>query len=422
MGPKMFIVFMLSRPCRASLLTALLISSVWVGACEKVPLLAPSGSTLTLRASATALPLNGTTQLVAQVIEPSGTPPHSGTTVSFTTTLGSVEPAEATTDSLGQVVVTFKAGTTNGTATIVAISGGASSTGVTVAVAAVLPTIVITPPTAQPSVGLPSAFTFAVTVPANGTVVKAFSVNWGDGTTQDLGGVSGNSVVSHIFHQAKVFTITATATDGLGNVVTVASSVTVVPTALTLSITAPATAPSAGLPAAFTIVPGVPASTGDSVKSVTLNWGDGGATVTLGAISSSTVITHVFQTAGSYVITGTITDVADNSLTVYTAVTVIPVASPTIIITPNVPTVHGNPVNFTVQVTPPTGVGIVSATISFGDGVTNQLGGLNGTTNISHVYATPGPYTITVTVVDTLIDPTTGLNRQTTGTTNIQYP
>jgi hypothetical protein len=144
----MFIVFMLSRSRRASLLTALFISSVVAGACEKVPLLAPSGSTLTLRASSAALPLNGTTQLIAQVIEPSGTPPHSGTSVSFTTTLGSIEPAEATTDSLGQVVVTFKAGATNGTATIVAISGGASSAGVTVAVAAALPTIVITSPAA----------------------------------------------------------------------------------------------------------------------------------------------------------------------------------------------------------------------------------------------------------------------------------
>ncbi|MBI3494265.1 MAG: hypothetical protein HY047_21160, partial [Acidobacteria bacterium] len=76
-------------------------------------MLAPSGSTLTLTASATALPINGTAQLIAQVIEPSGTPPHSGTQVSFTTTLGSIEPADATTDTSGRVVVTFKAGTTN---------------------------------------------------------------------------------------------------------------------------------------------------------------------------------------------------------------------------------------------------------------------------------------------------------------------
>ncbi|MBZ5560271.1 MAG: Ig-like domain-containing protein, partial [Acidobacteriia bacterium] len=120
---------MLSRSRRAILLAALLISPIWIGACEKVPLLAPSGSTLTLTASATALPLNGTTQLIAQLIEPAGTPPHSGTAVSFTTTLGSIEPADASTDTSGRAVVTFKAGTTNGTATISAISGGVSATG-----------------------------------------------------------------------------------------------------------------------------------------------------------------------------------------------------------------------------------------------------------------------------------------------------
>src|SRR5260221_11849347 len=164
MGPKMFIVFMLSRPRCASLLAALLISSVWVGACEKVPLLAPSGSTLTLTASATALPLNGSTQLVVQVIEPSGTPPHSGTSVTFTTTLGTVEPADASTDSAGRVIVTFKAGTTNGTATISAISGGVSASGnnavkIAVGTAAVGRGIVSANPTLVPALGGSSTIT-----------------------------------------------------------------------------------------------------------------------------------------------------------------------------------------------------------------------------------------------------------------------
>ena len=45
-------------------------------ACQRVPLLAPSGSTITLTSAATALPLNGTAEIIAQVIEPSGTPPQ----------------------------------------------------------------------------------------------------------------------------------------------------------------------------------------------------------------------------------------------------------------------------------------------------------------------------------------------------------
>jgi hypothetical protein len=51
-----------------------------VFACEKVPLLAPTGSTITLTTTATALSANGTAPVVAQVLEASGFPPHSGHT------------------------------------------------------------------------------------------------------------------------------------------------------------------------------------------------------------------------------------------------------------------------------------------------------------------------------------------------------
>ena len=44
-------------------------------ACQRVALLAPNGSTITLTSFATTLPFNGTTSLIAQVIEPAGTPP-----------------------------------------------------------------------------------------------------------------------------------------------------------------------------------------------------------------------------------------------------------------------------------------------------------------------------------------------------------
>jgi hypothetical protein len=94
---------------RAPLSGVVIALALFASACEKVPLLAPSGSTLTLTSSATAVPTNGTAQIIAQVIEPSGTPPHSGTHISFLTTLGTIEPAEAETDINGRATVTFKA-------------------------------------------------------------------------------------------------------------------------------------------------------------------------------------------------------------------------------------------------------------------------------------------------------------------------
>ena len=89
---------MVSR-CRLLLLAglALLLSSAT--ACEKVPLLAPTGSTITLTAPVNVLSASQSVDLVAQVLESSGTPPHSGTTITFTTTLGTVQPSAAETDA-----------------------------------------------------------------------------------------------------------------------------------------------------------------------------------------------------------------------------------------------------------------------------------------------------------------------------------
>src|SRR5436309_6475089 len=112
MGSNMLSIHMVSRLRTPFFWRGVLFcAALFASGCQKVPLLAPTGSTITLTASTTALPVNGTTQLIAQVIEASGTPPHTGTQVSFTTTLGTIEPADAQTDANGRVVVTFKAGT-----------------------------------------------------------------------------------------------------------------------------------------------------------------------------------------------------------------------------------------------------------------------------------------------------------------------
>src|ERR1051325_6765761 len=93
------------RVFRASFLALLAVGV----ACQKVPLLAPTGSTITLTASTTALSANGTTPIIAQVLESAGTPPHQGTHVSFVTTLGRIDPEEAETDLSGRVTATFVA-------------------------------------------------------------------------------------------------------------------------------------------------------------------------------------------------------------------------------------------------------------------------------------------------------------------------
>src|SRR5471032_1484199 len=129
MGTKMVIVLMVSRLRRLfPILAVVLGSGLLAAACSKVPLLAPSGSSIVLTAGTTALPLNGTATLTAVVLTAAGVPPRDGTTVSFTTTLGTIQPPDTQTSG-GKVTVTFNAGTASGTAVITATSGGASASG-----------------------------------------------------------------------------------------------------------------------------------------------------------------------------------------------------------------------------------------------------------------------------------------------------
>jgi hypothetical protein len=159
---------------------------------------------------------------------------------------------------------------------------------------------------------------------------------------------------------------------------------------------------------------------GSAVKDVTVNWGDGSLTQDLGAISGSASVSHVYQNAGTFFVQASLTDISGNVVLVSTSVTVVPVANPTIIITPSVPATSGGlftTVNFQLQVTPPAGVGILDAIISFGDGQSNDLGGLSGSTSVSHPYDAThrGQITVTLTVKDTL-------NRTTSGTASINVP
>lgn len=513
-------VFMVTRLGRRLVIAATMCAALFtVGACNKVPLLAPSGSTITLTVTATALPLNGTTQIVAQVLESGGTPPQDGTLIVFTTSMGSVQPPEAQTKG-GRVTVTFNAGTANGTATITASSGGASASGTNAAKVAIgtaavgsvrvsanptllpalggsstitatvidingnplssapisfsttggvldqatistdqngsatailrtsttatvtaavgaqagssttappaagaptsgtasgtvtvnvasAPTLLITPPATGLTVGLPGTFTFAVTAAAtNGSPIRDVTVSWGDGQSQDLGAVTGTISVTHVYRSAGSFVVIGNVIDSSGNPVSTSTSVTVIPPVLTLTITPPATLPSANLPANFTFAATAPA--GDAVRNVSINWGDGSAAQDLGAISGTVTVSHVYKTAGNYVINGTVTDVNGVSSNVSTSITVIPVPRPTIIITPSPVPGHVNTqTTLSIQVTLASGISVQDLSISFGDGASADLGGASSA-SVPHVYTTQGTFTVTVTVLDSSGQTTTG--------------
>jgi PKD repeat protein len=109
------------RPITFSLHLLLLIA---LASCDKVPLLAPTNSSVSIDAQTRVLPTGGSTTVTATVIESSGTPVQNGTTVRFTTTLGRVEPVEAQTRN-GMATTTFFAGNDSGIAEVRATSGSA---------------------------------------------------------------------------------------------------------------------------------------------------------------------------------------------------------------------------------------------------------------------------------------------------------
>lgn len=132
------------------------LTALMAPACDQMPLTAPTGTTITLYASSTAVGLNGSVDITANVIESAGTPVQNGTVVTFVTTLGTIDPAEARTTS-GKVTVRLLAGTVSGTAEVQAFSGGstsAASVKITVGAAAAGRVDLQANPTTVPATGL----------------------------------------------------------------------------------------------------------------------------------------------------------------------------------------------------------------------------------------------------------------------------
>lgn len=121
----------ISRAAFGAVLLASLASS---GACDKDNILAPTGAELTLVTSSNTVAANGSLEVTAYlfrgqfgedgVTTGGGPPVRNDTIVTFVTTLGRFEPAEARTTD-GKVTVRFVGDGRAGAATITAFSGAA---------------------------------------------------------------------------------------------------------------------------------------------------------------------------------------------------------------------------------------------------------------------------------------------------------
>ena len=152
-----------TRRLAGALFSFVAVLTITAVGCDKLPLLAPTGTVISLFPSSTVLPVDGSIDITAVAIEAgssgqtptptpppttpgtpgtpttpttptptpgtpgTGTPVHNGTVISFTTTVGRIEPNEAPTRN-GQATVKLVASGQSGVARVTAFSGGARST------------------------------------------------------------------------------------------------------------------------------------------------------------------------------------------------------------------------------------------------------------------------------------------------------
>ena len=336
------------RSVGVALVTLLVLPLALILACDKVPLLAPTGSVITLLIPDTSnVSLNSEMTINATVIENGtasggsgttttrsggGTPVQNGTVVTFTTTIGRIEPAEARTSN-GAVSVRLITGSTSGTAVVTAYSGGASATkNVRVGTAAVKTVTVTTTPQSLGAAGGTAQVSATVTdeggnpvggVPVTFATDKG-SINPSTATT-DSNGVATATVTT---------TATAKITATAGTVTSATPATLTVSARGLASFAAAPAATTAGTPVTFTVTP----TTGANISNVRIDFGDGTST-NLGAISAAQSVPHTYQSSGTYTATATSSDGSGDSGSLSTSVIVgsLPV---TLSVSPNPPTVN----------------------------------------------------------------------------------
>ena len=344
------------RSTGIALVTFVVLPFALVAACDKVPLLAPTGSVITLLPVTNTVSLNSEVTIIATVIENgqapgptgsganigirtgAGTPVQNGTLISFTTTIGRIEPSEARTHN-GQVSVRFITGGASGTARITAYSGGAStSTDLLIGTAAAGRVIVAaTPQSLGPSGG--SVQVTALVTDAGGNPLSGVPVNFGT----DRGSLSPSTATTDA---SGVATVTLTTTTGPAVITATAGAqsgtATVTVRARSLSaFTVSPSATSAGTPVTFTVTP----TTGANLSNVRLEFGDG-TSQNLGPISAAQTVPHLYNSSGTYTATAIATDSSGDTGSLSTSVIVgsLPVTLSSSTATPTVNT----PVTFTV--------------------------------------------------------------------------
>ncbi|HEY8551473.1 MAG TPA: PKD domain-containing protein [Vicinamibacterales bacterium] len=376
---------------------------VLAAACDRVPLTAPSGSTVTLFSNTTIVPVNGTAEITATVVESGGTLAQNGTLVTFTTTIGTIEPSEARTHD-GKATVRLIAGNRSGRAIIRAFSGGITSGDLTVNIggAAAGRITLNANPSTVPITGGTSTIT-AVVFDVDGNRLPGVPVSFSATAGSLLNTVvvtNGDGVAQTTITTNRETEVTATAggagggggEDGEGPADPIEQTITISVTTLpTVGVTTTGTNLSAGQPVSFTVTATAPE--GSAVREVTVDFGDG-TRQSLGSATGSTTVAHVYSSPGSYTVTATVEDTNGQRVSASTVVVIMGAAPVLVTLTGPTQLQVGQVGTFTVSVNQTTPA-VESVAFDFGDGNRREPAPSLSTT---HIYGARGDYLVRATV------------------------
>lgn len=371
---------MVSRAAHA-LLAVLIVAGL--AACDKMPLTAPTESTILLFANGSSVPLTGGVDLIATVTEKPGTPVQNGTLVTFTTTLGHVEPAEARTNN-GRVTVRLVADGRSGTAKVTALSGGATKGELEIPIGgAAADNLVLRaePTSVGGSGGTVQVIATVRDVTGNGLVgiPVTFSATAGQISPATVNtDTNGEARASLTTSRASKVTASAGSKTATVDVVYLAAP--------TISLTVTPSSPLIGQVAVFAITV-TPATDGSPIQSIRIEFGDG-SSVDLG--NSSTSVSHVYTSPGTYTVRVTVTDVTGQQTEQVTVISVSAVVAVSVTGPPSV--VINNSATFQASVAG--GGTVLQYRWNFGDG-TEQTTTIP---QVTHTFTTLGAKIVSVTV------------------------
>jgi hypothetical protein len=259
---------------------------------------------VTLRANPSTVGASGgTVELVATVIGDGGRP-LSGIPVSFSATRGTLSSPTATTDANGEARTNL---TTSEQTEVTARAGTRVSSAVTITARGVN-TISLTVDPSSPVANQPMTLTITPSI-STGNPPPRVQVNWGDGSSEDVGLVAAARGVTHTYTTPGFYTITVTATTNGDSFTTQQAIQVIAQPTLSVTISASDTTPAVNIPVTFTA--SVVGTASGQVTSY--QWDILTSTGTLEATTTTTSnqFTHTFTSTGNRTVRVRITT-ADN--------------------------------------------------------------------------------------------------------------